>query len=87
MFMHKLTRYPVTLCLLCSAPSPQPLHYPVLMCSASIYLSTPGAAVRARSWTPLESGYEGFVITHDEAVSIADFLTVPRPLDDGLHPL
>jgi homospermidine synthase len=43
---------------------------------AAIYLLRPGAATRVRSWTPLEGPYHGFLITHGEAISIADFLTV-----------
>lgn len=45
-------------------------------CGAAIYLARPGAATRVRSWTPLEGPYQGFLITHGEAVSIADYLTV-----------
>ncbi|MGH7054911.1 MAG: saccharopine dehydrogenase C-terminal domain-containing protein, partial [Stellaceae bacterium] len=47
-------------------------------CGAAIYLSRPGAATRVRSWTPLEGPYHGFLITHGEAISIADFLTLRR---------
>ena len=43
---------------------------------AAIYLNRPGAATRVRSWTPLEGPYHGFLITHGESISIADFLTV-----------
>ncbi|MBV8121950.1 MAG: homospermidine synthase [Alphaproteobacteria bacterium] len=43
---------------------------------AAIYLLRPGAATRVRSWTPLEGPYHGFLITHGESVSIADFLSV-----------
>ena len=46
---------------------------------AAIYLLRPGAATRVRSWTPLEGPYHGFLITHGESISIADFLT----LDEG----
>jgi homospermidine synthase len=42
----------------------------------AIYLNRPGAATRVRSWTPLEGPYHGFLITHSEAISIADYLTV-----------
>jgi homospermidine synthase len=45
-------------------------------CSAAIYLLRPGAATRVRSWTPLEGPYHGFLITHGESISIADFLTL-----------
>jgi homospermidine synthase len=43
---------------------------------AAIYLNRPGAATRVRSWTPLEGPYHGFLITHSEAISIADYFTV-----------
>ncbi|HJU17769.1 MAG TPA: saccharopine dehydrogenase C-terminal domain-containing protein [Stellaceae bacterium] len=45
-------------------------------CGAAIYLLRPGAATRVRSWTPLEGPYHGFLITHGESISIADFLTL-----------
>ena len=43
---------------------------------AAIYLNRPGAGTRVRSWTPLEGPYHGFLVTHSEAISIADYLTV-----------
>ena len=43
---------------------------------AAIYLLRPGAATRVRSWTPLEGPYQGFLITHGESISIADYLTL-----------
>jgi homospermidine synthase len=43
---------------------------------AAIYLLRPGAGTRVRSWTPLEGPYIGYLITHNESISIADFLTV-----------
>ncbi len=45
---------------------------------AAIYLSQPGVATRARSWTPLNGPYHGFLITHAEAISIADYYTVRK---------
>lgn len=45
-------------------------------CGAAIYLNRPGAATRVRTWTPLEGPFHGFIITHNEAISIADYLTV-----------
>ena len=41
----------------------------------AIFLNRPGAATRVRSWTPLEGPYHGFLITHAEAISIADYYT------------
>jgi homospermidine synthase len=43
---------------------------------AAIYLERPGFSVRVRSWTPLQSAYHGFLITHSESISIADYLTL-----------
>jgi homospermidine synthase len=43
---------------------------------AAIWLGRPGAATRVRTWTPLAGPIHGFLITHNEAISIADFLTV-----------
>ena len=36
----------------------------------------PGASVRVRSWTPLEGPFHGFLITHNESISMADYYTV-----------
>jgi homospermidine synthase len=43
---------------------------------ASIYLMQPGAATRVRTWTPKAGHFHGFLITHGEAISIADYLSV-----------
>jgi homospermidine synthase len=43
---------------------------------AAIYLLRPGAGTRVRSWTPLEGSYIGFLVTHNESISIADYLSV-----------
>jgi homospermidine synthase len=43
---------------------------------AAIFLNRPGAGTRVRSWTPLEGSYQGFLITHAESISIAEYLTV-----------
>jgi homospermidine synthase len=45
-------------------------------CMAAIYLTQPGAATRVRTWTPRAGHFHGFCITHGEAISIADYLTV-----------
>jgi homospermidine synthase len=45
-------------------------------CDSAIYLGRPGMSVRVRSWTPSEGPYQGFMITHGEAISIADYFTV-----------
>jgi len=43
---------------------------------AAIYLLRPGAGTRVRSWTPLEGPFHGFLVTHNESISIADYLTL-----------
>ena len=45
-------------------------------CQAAIYLMQPGANTRVRSWTPTPGAQYGFLVTHNEAISIADYLTV-----------
>ncbi|WP_028536589.1 saccharopine dehydrogenase C-terminal domain-containing protein [Paludibacterium yongneupense] len=53
-------------------------------CRASIYLERPGASVRARSWSPASGPYHGFLITHGESVSLADYFTL-RDRDGVLY--
>jgi homospermidine synthase len=45
-------------------------------CDAAIYLDRPGASTRVRTWTPLAGPIIGFLITHNEAISIADYLSL-----------
>ena len=45
-------------------------------CGAAIYLDQPGAGTRVRSWTPKAGPFHGFLVTHNEAISIADYLTL-----------
>ena len=45
-------------------------------CKAAIYLEQPGANTRVRSWCPTPGPQYGFLVTHNEAISIADFFTV-----------
>jgi homospermidine synthase len=42
----------------------------------AIYLMQPGAATRVRTWTPIAGHFHGFLITHGESISIADYLSV-----------
>ena len=42
----------------------------------AIYLKRPGASVRVRTWTPQAGPFHGFLITHSEAISLADYYTV-----------
>ena len=51
---------------------------------AAIYLTQPGAGTRVRSWTPTAEGQLGFLVTHNEAISIADYFTL-RAGDDVVY--
>ncbi len=42
----------------------------------AIYLNRPGASTRVRTWTPEAGSFHGFLITHSEAISLADYYTV-----------
>ncbi len=43
---------------------------------AAIYLTRPGADTRVRSWVPTAGAHFGFLVTHNEAISIADYFTM-----------
>jgi homospermidine synthase len=45
-------------------------------CQAAIYLLQPGANTRVRSWCPTPGPQYGFLVTHNESISIADYFTV-----------
>jgi homospermidine synthase len=45
-------------------------------CQAAIYMLQPGANTRVRSWTPTPGAQYGFLVTHNESISIADYLTL-----------
>ncbi len=45
-------------------------------CQAGIWLERPGAITRVHSWCPTPGPQFGFLVTHNEAISIADYYTV-----------
>lgn len=45
---------------------------------AAIYLNRPGAMTEVRTWTPRAGAFHGYVITHNEAISIADYFSVKK---------
>lgn len=47
-------------------------------CKSAIFLNRPGASTRVRTWTPLAGPFHGFLITHGEAISIADYFTLRK---------
>lgn len=44
--------------------------------ASAIYLDQPGANTRVRSWCPTPGPQYGFLVTHNEAISISDYFTV-----------
>ncbi|WP_279480928.1 homospermidine synthase [Aureimonas sp. SK2] len=44
-------------------------------CQAAIYLEQPGANTRVRTWCPTPGAQYGFLVTHNESISIADYFT------------
>jgi homospermidine synthase len=44
--------------------------------ACAIYLLRPGAGTRVRSWTPTAQAQHGFLVTHNESISIADYFTL-----------
>jgi len=45
-------------------------------CGSSIFLNRTGCTTRVRSWAPQAGPFHGYLISHGEAHSIADYLTV-----------
>lgn len=45
-------------------------------CQAAIYLQQPGANTKIRTWCPTPGAQYGRLVTHNEAISIADYFTV-----------
>lgn len=45
-------------------------------CKAAIYLMQPGANTKVQSWCPTPGPQYAFLVTHNEAISIADYFTV-----------
>ena len=54
-------------------------------CRAAIYLAQPGANTRVRSWCPTPGAQYGFLVTHNESISIADYLTVHDDRGDAVY--
>ena len=45
-------------------------------CGAAIFINQPGANTRVRSWTPTAQAQFGFLVTHNESISISDYYSV-----------
>ncbi len=51
----------------------------------AIYLDQPGANTRVRSWCPTPGPQYGFLVTHNESISIAEFFTVCDDAGDVIY--
>lgn len=55
-------------------------------CQAAIYLDQPGALTKVHTWCPTPGPQYGFLVTHNEAISIADYYTVGEGLKPEYRP-
>ncbi|MEZ5733367.1 MAG: saccharopine dehydrogenase NADP-binding domain-containing protein [Paracoccaceae bacterium] len=51
-------------------------HRHVAGCQAAIWIERPGAITRVHSWCPTPGPQYGFLVTHNESISISDYYTV-----------
>ncbi len=54
-------------------------------CGAAVYVNRPGANTRVRSWTPTARAQFGFLVTHNESISIADYYTVRNDQGEAVY--
>ena len=55
-------------------------------CRAAIWIDRPGAITRVHTWCPTPGPQFGFLVTHNEAISISDYYTVGDPADPAYRP-
>ncbi len=55
-------------------------------CQAGIWIARPGAITKVHSWCPTPGPQFGFLVTHNEAISIADYYTVGSGADPEFRP-
>lgn len=55
---------------------PENAHSYAEGCQAAIWMERPGAITRVHTWCPTPGPQFGFLVTHNEAISIADYYTV-----------
>jgi homospermidine synthase len=54
-------------------------------CGAAIFINQAGANTRVRSWTPTARAQFGFLVTHNESISIADYYTVRNEKGEAIY--
>jgi homospermidine synthase len=55
-------------------------------CRAGLWLNRPGANTRVNTWCPTPGPQFGFLVTHNEAISIADYYTVGEAANPDFRP-
>ncbi len=45
-------------------------------CKAAIYINKPGFSTRIRTWTPMAGTFQAYLVTHNESISVADYLSL-----------
>lgn len=55
-------------------------------CQSAIYMTQPGGATKVRTWCPTPGPQHGFLVTHNESVSIADFFTIGEGTNPEYRP-
>ncbi len=55
---------------------PDNAHTHAKGCKAAIYIDYPGALTKVHTWCPTPGPQYGFLVTHNEAISISDYYTV-----------
>ena len=55
-------------------------------CQAAIYIMQPGANTKLHTWCPTPGPQYGFLVTHNEAISIADYYTVGKGAKPDYRP-
>lgn len=58
---------------------PETAHRHDVGCQAGIWFERPGAITRVHTWCPTPGPQFGYLVTHNEAISISDYYTVGAP--------
>ncbi|MCF1504386.1 homospermidine synthase [Afifella sp. H1R] len=55
-------------------------------CQSARFMLQPGANTRVRTWCPTPGAQYGFLVTHNESVSISDYFTIGEGLEPEYRP-
>ncbi len=65
---------------------PETAHSHDTGCRAGIWFERPGAITRVHTWCPTPGPQFGYLVTHNEAISISDYYTVGAPEAPAYRP-